>query len=302
MESGKEFAEVEQAYTAAEAIAEARRCLRCGPCSECAACAPTCDRRHVLVGFGSDTATRPRAWLPLRTTTALAQRFSANGAASDGLASDPIASASTTIEVRRVGVDYVEERCRGCSLCLDVCQFEALALRDAEDPESRVVFDPAACRGCALCAAVCPTAALKPTAHGEGWWESHLAGIFAAPADDTAVEPSVVVACDTRPAAFGAALDDGIVSCRCVGQAHPGMLLELARRGATEITVEACAECRFGGGAALAAQHVDETQALLKALGEDGITVTLLQRPRLGAPADPGEPDSLAAAVWGEGA
>lgn len=36
------FSEVEQGYTEAEAIAEARRCLSCGPCSECMACAGVC--------------------------------------------------------------------------------------------------------------------------------------------------------------------------------------------------------------------------------------------------------------------
>ncbi len=300
LEPGDEFAEVEQAYTADQAVAEAGRCLRCGPCSECAACAVTCDRRHLLVGLAPDGATRPRTWLPLRTTAAVAGRLRANGSAAGGVASASGDTTDAAVEVRPVVVDYVEERCRGCSLCLDVCQFEALALRNPDDPESRVVLDPAACRGCALCAAVCPTAALRPAAHADGWWDAVLAAIFEPDTGDEA-GPAVVVTCDTRPHA-GSPAEGDVVACRCVGQVHPGMLLELARRGATRITVETCADCRFEDGARLAQQHVEETSALLAALGGDATSVTLVPAARPGAPDQAGAvSDALAMALRGEG-
>ncbi len=299
LEPGAEFIEVEQAYTADDAVAEARRCLRCGPCSECAACAVTCDRRHLLVGLAPDGATRPRRWLPLRTTMAVAARLRTNGSAAAGVAAAPDAI-DAAVEVRPVVVDYVEERCRGCALCLDVCQFGALELRDPDDPESRVVLDPAACRGCALCAAVCPTAALKPAAHADAWWDAVLGGIFE-PGGDDGEGAAVVVTCDTHPPA-GRDADGDVVACRCVGQVHPGMLLELARRGATRITVETCADCRFENGARLAQQHVDETRALLAALGGDAASVTLVHAPRPEAhAADAAASDVLATSLQGGG-
>lgn len=42
------YAEVELAYTAEQAIAEASRCLACGPCSECLACVVACKPGAIL--------------------------------------------------------------------------------------------------------------------------------------------------------------------------------------------------------------------------------------------------------------
>ncbi|MFH1135548.1 MAG: 4Fe-4S dicluster domain-containing protein [Pseudomonadota bacterium] len=54
----------------------------------------------------------------------------------------------------RVAAD--PSRCRGCGLCLDRCQMEALAL-----VEGRVVLDRDRCLGCGLCAVSCPAGALR---------------------------------------------------------------------------------------------------------------------------------------------
>ena len=43
---GREFFEVEQAYTVEAAVAEARRCLRCGPCSACSICMARWSKRE----------------------------------------------------------------------------------------------------------------------------------------------------------------------------------------------------------------------------------------------------------------
>ena len=42
------FAEVEERYSAEQAVAEAQRCLACGPCSECLACERVCEPRAVV--------------------------------------------------------------------------------------------------------------------------------------------------------------------------------------------------------------------------------------------------------------
>jgi len=56
------------------------------------------------------------------------------------------------------------ERCKGCGLCIDVCQPGALAL-DASHVNAMghhpvQLVDPDACTSCAKCARMCPDAAL----------------------------------------------------------------------------------------------------------------------------------------------
>lgn len=56
------------------------------------------------------------------------------------------------------------ERCKGCGLCIDVCQPGALALDqgfvNAMGHHPVALVDPAACTSCAKCARMCPDAAL----------------------------------------------------------------------------------------------------------------------------------------------
>jgi len=61
-------------------------------------------------------------------------------------------------------VVVVEERCKGCGLCVDVCAPRALELdeRFVNAMGHHVVrlVDPDACTSCAKCARVCPDAVL----------------------------------------------------------------------------------------------------------------------------------------------
>ncbi len=56
------------------------------------------------------------------------------------------------------------ERCKGCSLCIDVCQPGALALDptvvNAMGHHPVMLVNPEACTSCAKCARMCPDAAL----------------------------------------------------------------------------------------------------------------------------------------------
>jgi heterodisulfide reductase subunit A-like polyferredoxin len=49
-----------------------------------------------------------------------------------------------------------EELCYGCELCLDACQFEALALEDGKMSVSQL-----RCVGCGVCVPACPDGALS---------------------------------------------------------------------------------------------------------------------------------------------
>jgi len=51
---------------------------------------------------------------------------------------------------------FVPARCTKCSLCVKVCPYYAITLKD------RIVIDPDKCFGCGLCISKCPTKALLP--------------------------------------------------------------------------------------------------------------------------------------------
>ncbi len=264
-EPGREFAEVEQPYTAAEAIAEASRCLRCGPCHECVVCAPGCDRRHLFMRL--ETVEAPTTWVPLRVTSDIALSMGANGALQAKVAGPPI-STEADADLWPMRVRYSADLCRGCARCIEVCAFGAFHRDSSAGMDAPVHFDPAACRGCALCSAVCPTGALTPVAHSPEWWEA------LEPAGDSAPK-HLTLTCDTGASPAAGAGNGETITCRCVGQVHPGMLLDLFRKGTEQLTVVPCTRCRFGSGHQLATQHVAESVALLRALGQNGSTVRL---------------------------
>jgi MinD superfamily P-loop ATPase len=47
------------------------------------------------------------------------------------------------------------ETCKGCGICIERCQMEALQLRDG-----KVILDVDRCIGCGLCVSTCPTGSL----------------------------------------------------------------------------------------------------------------------------------------------
>ena len=273
IEAGREFAEVEQAFSAAEAVAEASRCLRCGPCGECAVCAPGCDRRHLFMRL--DTVEAPTAWVPLRVTKDVALKLGTNGSLQAKLVESPT-STESDVDLWPMRVRYSADLCRGCARCIEVCSFGAFHRDATSAPDAPVQFDAEACRGCALCNAVCPTGALTPVAHSSEWWTAVAPNGGSVPTDLTLV-------CDTGVPSGSPALNGDVWTCRCVGQVHPGMLLDLFRRGAEHVTVVPCTRCRFEAGTRLAAQHASESVALLRALGHDGHLVKLASSSREGA-------------------
>ena len=282
---GREFSEVEQAFSPDEAVGEARRCLRCGPCGECRVCAPTCQRRHVMVripagdgafshrtallraagnvAMGLSPAQPTPGWLLPRTTP--------------GTLPEIDLSIGEKVQVLPVRARIHEDRCRGCARCVEVCPFGAVALADGAAPPALARIEPALCRGCYLCTAVCPTKAAVASALSPQWRGSRLEDAFhVAAAVAPPAEPYVVLACQRRAGGLEAAVDRPgahaeIIRFRCVGQIDAGMLLELYRQGARGILVAGCLSerCRFGSGARLAAEQVERARSILSLLGED---------------------------------
>ncbi len=274
---GKKFAEVEQAYTAAEAVAEARRCLRCGPCGECRTCASSCERRHVMIRTVNGERNASTALLRVPATVALSLDVERPAPAWLLPQCGPVASSvdlseALALELLPVRNRVVEDRCRGCAKCVEVCPFHAVSLVDGADGRKRARIEPALCRGCSLCTSVCSTDAARSSALSPEWWGRRIADALA-PRDGSATR-HVVLACQRRAGALEPALERSgirveVIRLRCVGQVDAGMLLDLAGRGGAHVLVAGCAEdrCRFGPGARLAAAEVARAQALLKLLG-----------------------------------
>lgn len=273
--AGREFAEVEQVYSPAAAVYEARRCLRCGPCGECKICASGCSRRQVLV---RDAGRRESfADVLVRVPADVALSLDDSAAAPGWILPDarPVLGnadtrGGTAIEVKPLRARVRVESCRACGNCVDACPFGAVALAGEG---GTALVNRESCRGCNLCTAVCPTAAISATALSDSWWDSRL---------DEVLPPgrsrprAVVIACQRRAGSVDElGLDGrssiGLIRFRCVGQIRTGMLLQLLARGAPRVLVAGCRadRCRFCDGSRLADEHLRQARSVLSRLGAD---------------------------------
>ncbi len=282
--SGREFDEVELAFTPEAAVAEAQRCMRCGPCSECLICAASCGRRHItLRSAGVEPGRQSERFAallraPARVAGSLDSR-SGRAVARLLPAHDVEPGAGLEVELAPNRISIEEDYCRGCSRCIEVCAFEAIHLVDPKAAETAVRVEPALCRGCNLCVAVCPTDAAVPTTVAPGWWGTRLEDLYPPLLAFSSESPLVVFACQRRVESVRQALDRDrlepplahLVPVRCAGQLDAGALLELYRHGAGGFVVAGClsGSCRYGFGPQLAAEQLLRMRKLLAALGAD---------------------------------
>ncbi len=267
--AGREFTETELAFSPELALTEAQRCLRCGPCSECRICASSCGRRHIwlrLPGEGTDEPVLQLIRAPSSTALALESEVAA-GHLLDG-------EGFRSIELIPARVRMVEELCRGCARCVEVCGFDAILFVHPGDPESKVQVDPALCRGCNLCLAACPTDAVLPDLPTTSPAELLPRGDREAATPKEG--PTVLVACRQRAAELGPRLEqlggEAVpLWLRCAGEVDAGTLLDLYERGAQRIVLAGCAtdHCRYGRGTRLAAVQAARAQTILRLLGAD---------------------------------
>jgi NADPH-dependent glutamate synthase beta subunit-like oxidoreductase/coenzyme F420-reducing hydrogenase delta subunit/Pyruvate/2-oxoacid:ferredoxin oxidoreductase delta subunit len=280
---GREFAEVELPYTREEAIAEARRCQRCGPCGECRLCASTCQRRHVMVRTkapsiqGATALVRVPAGVCLSLNPARPVDGSLLPEGPPVTLPDVDTSNAIDIELLPVRTRIIEERCRGCASCREVCPFRAVSLVDGRTSEPIARIEAALCRGGNLCTAVCSTHAAVPSMLSPESWAKKMEDAVVTANDRTPhTETYVVLACQRRSGALEAAFDRQnvhveVIRFRCVGQIEAGMLIGLIRSGARRVLVGGCdpARCRFVSGTILASGQVQRARAMLRLLGED---------------------------------
>ena len=150
------FEEVESAFDEETAVAEAKRCLRCGPCLECVECIDTCWKKTVSVQSLEDTGRSEEVFIQIPWAP---DRFPV----SDGPWEADIVVAGESkksVLVEPIICKVVEDRCRGCEWCKDVCEFGAIEMVEKDKDVKIARVDPILCRGCGMCAAVCPNSAM----------------------------------------------------------------------------------------------------------------------------------------------
>ncbi|MFZ5515344.1 MAG: 4Fe-4S binding protein [Candidatus Zhuqueibacterota bacterium] len=68
--------------------------------------------------------------------------------------------------------------CRACGRCVQVCEFNALTLKETPDGGMAVLVNEALCKGCGSCAAVCPTGAIDIRHFTNDQIEAQMEAIF----------------------------------------------------------------------------------------------------------------------------
>jgi len=94
---------------------------------------------------------------------------SAKGAAS--AAETPIINEQVEIELVRAIVD--EPRCSGCGLCLEICPYSAITMKNRI-----AAVDEIYCRGCGACAAICPSSSITLRHYTDDQYEAYIDALF----------------------------------------------------------------------------------------------------------------------------
>ncbi len=90
---------------------------------------------------------------PAHLEETITQAYGAAARAATILSKDRIKSSGVVAQVR-------EYLCRGCSRCVQVCEFGAPSLVEISPGIKVARVNPVMCKGCGACASVCPTGAM----------------------------------------------------------------------------------------------------------------------------------------------
>lgn len=169
-----------------------------------------------------------------------------------------------------MSIKVIEDLCRGCGLCEEVCSYGRITVKDG-----KAVVDDLTCGGCGLCAAACPQGALQPRHSTD---DQILAQIKAATSDIKEMPLIIGFLCQwCSYAAADLAGSQGIsyptniriIKVRCTGRVNPSFVMEALKRGADGVLVAGCRpdDCHYLNGRIMAGQRIDILKELMSNKG-----------------------------------
>jgi len=99
-----------------------------------------------------------------------------------GMAAAALAAAAiprSPRQYRSFSVSINENLCRSCGRCLQVCPYQAIALKQNSLGSYVAVADPILCKGCGNCISVCPTNAADSPFRDQRYLEQTLEELLA---------------------------------------------------------------------------------------------------------------------------
>ncbi len=278
------FAEVEQGFTKAQAVAEAERCLRCGFCTECEECVGVCEKKQVIIkpaGLNDARMLREPGML-VRVPQDVHRKI-----AGKGVISSKYKAKKHEISVFTSKVD--EHLCRGCGLCEEICGYCAVRVLYRGDGVFTAQVNEDACRGCGACVAVCPTGAIDQN-HFTAKRINQVTGRNLRSGKDRF--PIVVFACRWSNVLkkMSGKLPVEVVGVMCTSRIISGDVLRAFENGAAGVLILGCADdaCHYEFGSRAAGENIQRVANTMSLLGMNRSRLKVVKIPT-GGDADPAD-------------
>jgi coenzyme F420-reducing hydrogenase delta subunit/heterodisulfide reductase subunit C len=149
-----------------------------------------------------------------------------------------------------------EDLCSVCGICISLCKYDALSIKEKGKDDLKIEVDKIECRGCGLCMAACPSAAISQI---EGC-EITLPELHKKVADllKANEDMKLIVFCCNWSLFPGMQLSEstsfiktsfGIIVSMCSGRVTPELILDAFDEGAWGVMVAGCPveECDHDG-------------------------------------------------------
>jgi len=159
-------------------------------------------------------------------------------------------------EVEGTIVKIDEDLCSVCGICVSLCKYDALSIKEESKDKKKIVVDKIECRGCGLCVAACPSGAISQM---EGC-EITLPELHAKVSDllKTNDDMKLIVFCCNWSVFPGMQLSEsptliktsyGVIVSMCSGRVAPELILDAFEEGAWGVMVAGCPpeECDHDG-------------------------------------------------------
>jgi coenzyme F420-reducing hydrogenase delta subunit/heterodisulfide reductase subunit C len=149
-----------------------------------------------------------------------------------------------------------EDLCSVCGICISLCKYDALSIKEKDKTDLKVEVDKIECRGCGLCMAACPSGAISQIEGCEITLpELHQKSTDLLKSND---DMKLVVFCCNWSLFPGMQLSEstsyikssyGIIVSMCSGRITPELILDAFNEGAWGVMIAGCPpeECDHDG-------------------------------------------------------